>query len=127
MSEARDAPMVMALIVVLMPWGFRIWQSLCSSFAIERIGIRADQISETQATCEVPGFLGSPPDVPDLVLVEMHVVGGVVWAATGARLSFLVGMPIILVCLGFIQLIRDEVTGVSLAEDRLDVVGRTAR
>jgi predicted MFS family arabinose efflux permease len=55
--------------------GFNIWRSLFNNFAVEELGIRADQIGIIQSLREVPGLMGFVIGFLVLVLSEMRVMG----------------------------------------------------
>lgn len=55
--------------------GYNIWRSLFNNFAVEELGIRADQIGVIQSLREVPGLMGFVLGFLVLVLSEMRVLG----------------------------------------------------
>jgi predicted MFS family arabinose efflux permease len=55
--------------------GFNIWRSLFNNFAVEELGIRADQIGIIQSLREVPGLMGFVLGFLVLVLSEKRVMG----------------------------------------------------
>ncbi|RLC98952.1 MAG: hypothetical protein DRI77_03865, partial [Chloroflexi bacterium] len=71
----RSALIVIALNNLLMVLGFRLWQSIFNNFAVEELGVRADQIGVIQAIREIPGLLGFLVGVLALFLVEMRIAG----------------------------------------------------
>jgi len=75
MYKTRSALVVIALNNLLMALGFRLWQSIFSNFAVEELGVRADQIGLIQAIREIPGLLGFLVGVLALLLVEMRIAG----------------------------------------------------
>jgi predicted MFS family arabinose efflux permease len=60
------------LLIVL---GFQLWRSLFNNFAIDQIGVRADQIGLIQSVREVPGLLGFGVGLVALVISEMRIAG----------------------------------------------------
>ena len=75
MRRARTALIVIALNNLLLALGFRLWQSIFNNFAVEELGIRANQIGLVQAIREVPGLLGFLVGVLVLFMVEMRIAG----------------------------------------------------
>ena len=75
MRKFRSALIVIALNNLLMVLGFRLWQSIFNNFAVEELGVRADQIGVIQAIREIPGLLGFLVGVLALFLVEMRIAG----------------------------------------------------
>jgi len=75
MRKSRGMLTVITLNVVLLRLGFRVWQSIFNNFAVEEIGVRADQIGMIQAVREIPGLLGILAGLLALVLVEMRIAG----------------------------------------------------
>jgi len=59
---------------VLLWFGFNIWRGLFNNFAVEELGVRADQIGLIQSIREVPGLLGFWLAFLALVLVETEVL-----------------------------------------------------
>jgi MFS family permease len=75
MSRIRTALIVIALNNLLLTLGFRLWQSIFNNFAVEELGVRADQIGLIQAFREIPGLMGFLVGVLVLLLVEMRIAG----------------------------------------------------
>lgn len=71
----RRALAVIALNNVLMILGFNLWQSIFNNFAVEELGVRADEIGLIQAIREVPGLLGFLVGVLALFMVEIRIAG----------------------------------------------------
>jgi predicted MFS family arabinose efflux permease len=75
-------------------FGFGIWQGLFNNFAVEAIGIRADQIGLLQSLREIPGLLGFWLAFLALVMAELDVLSlsavvmGVGMIATGMAQSW---------------------------------------
>jgi MFS family permease len=55
--------------------GFNIWQAVFNNFAVEVLGMRADQIGLLQSIREIPGLLGFLLGFLALWLSEMRVLG----------------------------------------------------
>jgi predicted MFS family arabinose efflux permease len=55
-------------------FGFGIWQGLFNNFAVQAIGIRADQIGIIQSVREIPGLLGFWLAFLALVMAELKVL-----------------------------------------------------
>ena len=75
MRRARTALIVIALNNLLLALGFRLWQSIFNNFAVEELGVQANQIGLVQAIREVPGLLGFLVGVLVLFMVEMRIAG----------------------------------------------------
>ncbi len=75
MRKVRSALVVIALNNLLMVLGFRLWQSIFNNFAVEELGIHADQIGLVQAIREIPGLMGFLVGLLALALVEMRIAG----------------------------------------------------
>jgi MFS family permease len=55
-------------------FGFGIWQGLFNNFAVEAIGVRADQVGLLQSLREIPGLLGFWLAFLALVMAELDVL-----------------------------------------------------
>lgn len=55
--------------------GFSVWQAVFNNFAVEELGIRADQIGIVQSVREIPGLMGFVLGFLVLWLSEMRVMG----------------------------------------------------
>jgi len=44
LRRIRTALVVIAINNLLMAFGFRLWQSIFNNFAVEELGVRADQV-----------------------------------------------------------------------------------
>ncbi len=108
MRKVRTALIVIALNNLLMTLGFRLWQSIFNNFAVEELGVRADQIGLVQAIREIPGLMGFLVGLLALVLVEMRIAGlavvvmgaGIYLTAAAHSLTGLIGATL-LMSLGF--------------------------
>ena len=89
-------------------FGFNIWRAVFNNFAVEEIGVRADQIGFIQAIREVPGLLGFVLGFIAIWFSEMRVLGlsilmmGVGMMLTGLSntLSFLL-LSTVIMSIGF--------------------------
>jgi predicted MFS family arabinose efflux permease len=77
----------------LLSFGFQVWRSLFNNFAVDELGVRADQIGLIQSVREIPGLLCLTVGLLATVLTEMRIAGlsivllGVGIAVTGASAS----------------------------------------
>ena len=78
---------------LLLSLGYQLWRSLFNNFAVQELGVRADQMGVIQALREVPGLLGFSVGLLALVMAEMRIAGlsivllGVGIGLTGASTS----------------------------------------
>ena len=104
----RRALVFIALNNLLMLLGFNVWQAIFSNFAVEELGIRADEIGLIQAIREVPGLMAFLVGVLALLLVEMRIAGlsvvlmgaGIVMTATAHDLSSVI-LATLVMSIGF--------------------------
>jgi MFS family permease len=104
MRRTRTALIVIAINNLLLYLGFSLWQSTFNNFAVEELGVRANQIGLIQAIREVPGLLGLLVGVLVLLLVEMRIaglsivlMGAGIFLTAGARdLSGLIGATLVM-------------------------------
>jgi predicted MFS family arabinose efflux permease len=104
MHRTRTALTVIALNNLLLALGFSLWQSIFNNFAVEELGVRANQIGLIQAIREVPGLMGFLVGVLVLVLVEMRIAGlsmvlmgaGIFLTAAARDLTGLVGATLVM-------------------------------
>ncbi len=104
MHRIRTALIVIALNNLLLALGFRLWQSIFNNFAVEELGVRADQIGLIQAIREVPGLVGFLVGVLALFLTEMRIAGlsmvlmgaGIFLTAAAHDLMGLVGATLVM-------------------------------
>jgi hypothetical protein len=104
MRRTRTALIVIALNNLLLALGFRLWQSIFNNFAVEELGVRADQIGLIQAMREIPGLMGLLVGVLVLLLVEMRIAGlsvvllgaGIFLTAAVRDLSGLIGATLVM-------------------------------
>jgi predicted MFS family arabinose efflux permease len=83
----------------LLSFGYQLWRSLFNNFAVDELGVRADQIGLIQSVREVPGLLGFTVGLVAVVLNEMRIVGlSIVLLGLGIALTgTATGLPSLLV------------------------------
>jgi predicted MFS family arabinose efflux permease len=59
----------------MLSFSYQLWRSLFNNFAVDRLGVRADQIGLIQSVREIPGLLGFAVGLLATVLTEMRIVG----------------------------------------------------
>ena len=104
MQRTRIALIVIALNNMLLTWGFNLWQSVFSNFAVQEMKVRADQIGLIQAIREVPGLLGFAVALLALLVVEIRIAGvsvvvmgiGIFLTATSRGLPGLIGATLVM-------------------------------
>ncbi|HEC34806.1 MAG TPA: MFS transporter [Chloroflexi bacterium] len=104
MRRIRTALVVIAMNNLFLTLGFRLWQSIFNNFAVEELGVRADQIGLIQAVREVPGLMGFLVGVLVLFLVEMRIAGlsvvlmgvGIFLTAAARDMSGLIGATLVM-------------------------------
>jgi predicted MFS family arabinose efflux permease len=100
----RTTLIVIALNNLFLALGFRLWQSMFNNFAVEELGVRADQMGLIQAIREVPGLLAFLVTVLVLFLVEMRIAGlsmvlmgaGIFLTAAARDLPGLIGATLVM-------------------------------
>lgn len=75
LSKRRLAFVIIVLTNFLLSFGFQVWQSLFNNFAVQELGVRADQMGLIQSIREIPGLLGFTAGLLALLLSEMRVAG----------------------------------------------------
>ncbi len=75
MRQIRTAILVIFITNFIMTLGFGLWEPIFNNFAVEEIGIRADQMGAIQSIREIPGLLGFLVGVLALFLAEMRISG----------------------------------------------------
>ncbi len=80
MSAERRAKRRAAMTVIiatnfLLNFGYQLWRSLFNNFAVDELGVRADQIGLIQSVREIPGLLGFTVGLLVMVLTEMRIAG----------------------------------------------------
>jgi predicted MFS family arabinose efflux permease len=75
MSYSKRLFRILAVANFFLYFGFNIWQAIFNNFAVEVLGIRADQIGFIQSLREVPGLMGFVLGFLVLLLSEMRVMG----------------------------------------------------
>jgi predicted MFS family arabinose efflux permease len=74
-AQRRTALVVIVLSNLLLSFGFQLWRSLFNNFAVQEMGVRADQMGLIQSIREVPGLLGFSVGLLALVMTEMRIAG----------------------------------------------------
>jgi len=75
MKDSKKLFPILAVSNLFLFFGFSTWQALFNNFAVEELGVRADQIGIIQSIREVPGLLGFALGFLVLWLSEMRVMG----------------------------------------------------
>jgi MFS family permease len=75
MQQKDIALRVILINNVIMTFGFGLWQAIFNNFAVEELGVQADQIGLIQSIREVPGLMGFLVGLLALVLVEIRIAG----------------------------------------------------
>lgn len=75
MQQNRNTVAVILINNALMTLGFGLWQAIFNNFAVEELGVRADQMGWIQSIREVPGLLGFLVGLLALFLVEIRIAG----------------------------------------------------
>jgi predicted MFS family arabinose efflux permease len=94
-AHRRSALLVIVLTNLLLTLGFQLWRSLFNNFAVQELGVRADQIGLIHSMREIPGLLGFSVGLLALLLTEMRIAGlsvilmGIGIAVTGMSNSLL--------------------------------------
>jgi MFS family permease len=104
MRRTRTALTIIALNNLLLTLGYRLWQSIFNNFAVEELGVQADQIGLIQTMREIPGLMGFLVGALALLLVEMHIAGlsvvlmgaGIFLTAAAHDLTGLIGATLVM-------------------------------
>lgn len=75
MEDPKRLFRTLAIANFILYFGFNIWQAIFTNFAVEELGIRADQIGLIQSVREIPGLMGFVMGFLVLWLSEMRVMG----------------------------------------------------
>jgi len=75
MKDSKKLFPILAVSNFFLFFGFNTWRALFNNFAVEELGVRADQIGIIQSIREVPGLLGFALGFLVLWLSEMRVMG----------------------------------------------------
>ncbi len=75
LAQRHAALVVIVLNNLLLTFGFQLWRSLFNNFAIQELGVRANQIGLIQSIREIPGLLGFSVGLLALLLTEMRIAG----------------------------------------------------
>lgn len=73
--QRRSPLLVIVLTNLLLSFGFQLWRSLFNNFAVQELGVRADQMGLVQSIREIPGLLGFTVGLLTLMLTEMRIAG----------------------------------------------------
>ena len=93
MSDTKRLFRILAVANFFLYFGFNIWQAIFNNFAVEELGVRADQIGLIQSVREIPGLFGFVLGFLALWFSEMRMLGlsvlllGVGLAASGGVYS----------------------------------------
>ena len=74
-ARRRTAMTVIMATNFLLNFGYQLWRSLFNNFAVDELGVRADQIGLIQSVREIPGLLGFTVGLLAIVLTEMRIAG----------------------------------------------------
>ena len=77
-SKAAARRAAMAVIMAtnfLLNFGYQIWRSLFNNFAIDELGVQANQMGAIQSVREIPGLLGFTVGLLAMLLTEMRIAG----------------------------------------------------
>jgi MFS family permease len=104
MRRTRTALTIIALNNLLLTLGYRLWQSIFNNFAVEELGVQADQIGLIQTMREIPGLMGFLVGALALLLVEMRIAGlsvvlmgaGIFLTAAAHDLTGLIGATLVM-------------------------------
>ena len=66
---------ILAFANFFLYFGYSIWQAVFNNFAVEELGVKADQMGVIQSIREIPGLLGFVLGFLALWLTEMRVLG----------------------------------------------------
>lgn len=75
MSDPKQFFRILFITNFFLYFGFNIWQAVFNNFAVEVLGVGAEQMGLIQALREVPGLLGFVLGFLVLLLSEMQVMG----------------------------------------------------
>jgi predicted MFS family arabinose efflux permease len=74
-ARRRSALVVIVLTNFLLSFGFQLWRSLFNNFAIDELGVQADQMGWIQSIREIPGLLSIGVGLLALLTSEMRIAG----------------------------------------------------
>ena len=74
-AQRRSALVVVVLSNLLLSFGFQLWRSLFNNFAVQDLGVRANQMGLIQSIREIPGLLGFSVGLLALLVTEMRIAG----------------------------------------------------
>ncbi|MFQ6014310.1 MAG: MFS transporter [Anaerolineae bacterium] len=94
MENRRDIYKALLLTNFLLFFGFNLWRAIFNNFAVEELGVQANQIGLIQSLREIPGLIGFSVGFLALFLAEINILGlsvmllGAGLAATGWAYDF---------------------------------------
>jgi len=98
MPKKRATVTVFLINYALMTLGFGLWQAIFNNFAVEDLGVRADQIGLIQSIREVPGLMGFMMGFLALILAESRIAGlAAIVMGLGIALTAASNTPLILI------------------------------
>ncbi len=75
MEDTKRLFRILAFANFILYFGFNIWQAVFTNFAVEVLGVHAEQIGIIQSVREIPGLMGFVMGFLVLWLSEMRVMG----------------------------------------------------
>jgi MFS family permease len=75
MTDAKRILRTLIIANFFLYIGFNVWQAIFNNFAVEQLGVQADQIGIIQSVRELPGLMGFVLGFLALWLSEMRVMG----------------------------------------------------
>ena len=75
MEDTKPLFRTLAVASFFLYFGFNVWQAIFNNFAVEELGVRADQIGVIQSLRELPGLFGFLLGFLALWLSEMRIMG----------------------------------------------------
>ncbi len=75
MPDTKRLFRILAVANFFLFLGFNVWRAVFNNFAVEELGIHADQMGFIQSLREVPGLMGFALGLLVLLLSEMRVIG----------------------------------------------------
>ena len=74
-KDSKSLFRILAVANLFLSFGYSIWQAVFNNFAVEELGVRADQIGIIHSVREIPGLMGFVLGLLVLWLSEMRVLG----------------------------------------------------
>lgn len=75
MKDTKKLFRILVLANLFSALGFNVWRATFNNFAVEELGVRADQIGWLQSIREVPGLMGFVLGFLVLIFSEMRMMG----------------------------------------------------